>query len=79
MRIVTIGLAVAMLQIPGCADAKTQLEPGGGGYVDTKRPKVGKDYYIVRKDPSDKCSIVTGKWGNKPQGASCARTGRTTN
>lgn len=69
MRMLTIGLAAAVLQIPGWADAKSRLEPKGGGYVDTKHPKVGKNYYVVRKDQSDKCSIVTGGWADKPEGA----------
>jgi hypothetical protein len=69
MRVLTIVLAAAVLQIPGWAEAKkNKIEPGGAGYVDTKHPKVGKDYYVVRSDESDKCSIVTGEWANKPVG-----------
>ena len=68
MRVLTIVLAAAVLQVPGWAEAKNKLEPGGGGYVDTKRPKVGKNYYVVRKGQNDKCSIVTGEWANKPVG-----------
>ena len=68
MRVLTIVLAAAMLQVPGWAEAKNKLEPGGGGYVDTKRPKVGQNYYVVRKGQNDKCSIVTGEWANKPVG-----------
>jgi len=68
MRVLTIVLAAAVLQIPGWAEAKNKTEPGGAGYVDTKHPKVGKDYYVVRSDERDKCSIVTGEWANKPVG-----------
>jgi len=70
MRMLTIVLAAAVLQFPASAEAaKARLEPGGGGFVDTKHPKVGKDYYVVHKGQSDKCSIVTGDWANKPEGA----------
>jgi hypothetical protein len=33
------------------------------------KPKVSKDYYVVRKNQSNKCSIVTGEWANKPVGS----------
>ena len=69
MRMLTIVLATAVLQVPGWAEAKDKLEPGGGGYVDTNRPKVEKDYYVVWEGQSDKCSIVSGEWSNKPVGA----------
>src|SRR5262245_10336650 len=69
MRIPPVVLvAIAVLQVPGWAEAKTQLEPGGGGYVDTNRPKVTKDYYVVREGQSDKCKVVIGNFGNKPLG-----------
>jgi hypothetical protein len=69
MRMLTIVLAAVVLQVPGKAQAKDPVNPGGGGYVDTKHGKVGKDYYVVHKDQSDKCSIVTGDWAKKPEGA----------
>ena len=69
MRTLTIVLATAVLQFPAWAEAKDRLEPGGGQYVDTNHPKVGKDYYVVHKDQSDKCSIVAGDWADKPAGA----------
>jgi hypothetical protein len=31
--------------------------------------KLGKDYYLVRKGDSNQCSVVTGKWEEKPEGA----------
>src|SRR5262245_64507337 len=66
MRIPPVVLvAIAVLQVPGWAEAKTKLEPGGGGYVDTNRPKVTKDYYVVREGQSDKCKVVIGKFGDK--------------
>ena len=61
--------AIAVLQVPGWAEAKNQLEPGGGGFVDTNRPKVTKDYYVVREGHSDKCKVVTGDFGSNPKGA----------
>ena len=69
MRMLTIALAATVLQVPTWAEAKKRLEPGGGEYVDTKHPKVEKDYYVVREHQSDKCSIVAGEWANKPAGA----------
>ena len=71
MRTLTIVLATAVLQFPAWAEAKERLEPGGGEYVDTKHPKVEKDYYVVHKDQSDKCSIVAvvGNSAEKPAGA----------
>jgi hypothetical protein len=32
--------AIAVLQVTGWAEAKDPYHPGGGGYVDTNRPKV---------------------------------------
>src|SRR5262245_55929080 len=62
-------VAMAVLQVPGWAEAKTQLEPGGGAYVDTNRPKVTKNYYVVREAQSDKCKIVPAEFGTtSPEG-----------
>jgi hypothetical protein len=60
--------AIAVLQVPGWAEAKDRLEPGGGGYVDTNRPKVTKNYYVVRQGQSDQCKIITGDFGKNPVG-----------
>jgi hypothetical protein len=59
--------AVAAL-MPGWAEAKHDniYDPVVGEYADTKHAKVTKDYYVVREGNSDKCSIVTGEWANKP-------------
>jgi hypothetical protein len=70
MRTPIVALAAIAGLVPGWAEAKKDpYNPGGGGYVDTKHPKVTKDYYVVREGKSDKCSIVTGEWANKPVGA----------
>jgi hypothetical protein len=53
--------AMALLQVAGWAEAKDRTQPRGGGYVDTKHPKLGKDYYVVRMGVGDKCSIVSGE------------------
>ena len=37
--------------------------------MDTKHPKVTKDYYVVREGQSDKCKVVAGDFGNKPVAA----------
>src|SRR5262245_24317366 len=70
MRTLAIVIAAfAVLQVSGWAEAKTQLEPGGGGYVDTNRPKVTKNYYVVREAHSDKCKIVPVQFGKtSPEG-----------
>jgi hypothetical protein len=69
MRTLSMVLAaMALLQVAGWAEAKDRTQPGGGGYVDTKHPKLGKNYYVVRMGVGDKCSIVSGEWSNKPAG-----------
>jgi hypothetical protein len=52
-------LTATMLMVAGWAEAKTQLEPGGSGFIKEKPAKLGKDYYVVRKGQTDQCSIVT--------------------
>jgi hypothetical protein len=69
MRMLTIVLPQWCCKSPGKHKPKTQSILVAGGYVDTKHGKVGKDYYVVHKDQSDKCSIVTGDWAKKPEGA----------
>jgi hypothetical protein len=48
---------------------QVRLEPRGGGYVDTKHPKVTKDYFVVREGQSDQCKVVAAEFGDKPEGA----------
>jgi hypothetical protein len=67
MQIVIVG-TIAVLQLTGWAEAKNPYEPGGGGYVDTKHPKVTKEYYIVRESRGDHCKIVAGDFGDPPVG-----------
>jgi hypothetical protein len=70
MRIPISFLAViVMLKITGVAEARDPYQPGGGGYVDTKHPKVTKDFYVVRGSHGDQCTIVPGDFGNPPAGA----------
>ena len=71
MRTQIVALAAIAVLVPGWAEAgkKDPYNPGGGGFVDTKHPKVTKNYYVVRERESDKCSIVTGAWADKPAGA----------
>jgi hypothetical protein len=71
MRMPIVVLAAIAALVPGWAEAgkKDAYNPGGGGFVDTKHPKVTKDYYVVREGQSDKCKVVTGDFGNKPVGA----------
>jgi len=70
MRTLAIVVAAfAVLQVPELAEATNPIEPGGGGYVDTNRPKVTKDYYVVRQGQSDQCKVVSGDFGDNPFGA----------
>ena len=69
MRMLTIVLAAVVLQVPGKAQAKDPVNPGGGGYVDTRHGSIGKDYYVVHKGNSNECYIVNGSFGNPPVGA----------
>ena len=44
MRTLSMVLAaMALLQVAGWAEAKDRTQPRGGGYVDTKHPKLGKE------------------------------------
>ena len=61
--------AIAVLQVPGWAEAADRINPGGGGYVDTNRGKIGKDYYVVQGGKSNECSVVHGDFGKAPSGA----------
>ena len=71
MRMLTIVLAAAVLQVPGKAQAKDYNpdNPGGGGYVGTRHGSIGKDYYVVHKGNSNECYIVNGSFGDPPVGA----------
>jgi hypothetical protein len=69
MRTLAIVLAaIVVMQVPGWAKTKGG-EPGGAGYVDTNRPKVGKDYYVVHEGQSNQCKVVTRGFGEAPPGA----------
>jgi hypothetical protein len=60
--------AIAVLQVPGWAEARAQLSPAAED-LSVRHQKLGKDYYVVRKGDSNKRSIVEGKWEDKPIGA----------
>jgi hypothetical protein len=69
MRIPLVLLAaIAVLQVPGWAEAADPIGPRGGEYVDTNHPRVTKDYYVVREGQSDRCKVVAGDFGNNPAG-----------
>jgi hypothetical protein len=56
--------AALLLPIQGKADS---VRDPGGGFVGQKASKIGKNYFVVRKDKG--CAIQTGKLDNKPEGA----------
>jgi hypothetical protein len=60
--------AVAAAVVPAGSEAGTLRDPGGG-FLEYKRPKVQKNYYVVHRREGDKCAIVSGKWGDAPAGA----------
>jgi hypothetical protein len=64
---IVIFAAMAALLLSNRSEADSVHE-SGGGFVEQKHPKIGKDYYIVHRGESDKCSIVTGSFGDPPEG-----------
>jgi hypothetical protein len=68
MRTLILFLAAMALLMSNRSEAEPLRDPGAG-FVEQKHPKVGKDYYVVRQGKSDKCSIVTGKFDDPPEGA----------
>ena len=67
VRMFIVLTAMALLLISDQADAGKLKDPGQG-HLQYKAPKTGPDYYIVRQSDSDKCSIVPGRFGQKPVG-----------
>jgi hypothetical protein len=63
---ITVLAAVAALLLPIQSEAKPVGDPGGG-FVGQKAPKLGKNYFVVRKDNG--CAIQPGKLDKKPEGA----------
>ena len=59
--------AVASVLVTGWAEAGEMDDPGLG-FIKQKKPKVMRDYYVVRQGESGKCSIVTGSFDKKPEG-----------
>jgi len=66
MLMIVVTAAASVLFI-GWAEA--QVREPGEGFIKSKRPAVGSDFYVVRKGDSGKCSLVAGKPGDKPVGA----------
>jgi len=60
---VLAAMAALLLSIQSKADG---VRDPGGGFVGQKAPKLGKNYYVVRK--GDGCAIQTGKTGENPEG-----------
>jgi hypothetical protein len=58
--------AMAALLLPIQSKADSVRDPGAG-FVGQKQKKLGKNYYVVRKD--DGCAIATGKLEKRPEGA----------
>ena len=63
---ITVLAAVAVLLPPIQSEARPVGDPGGG-FVGQKQQKLGKNYYVVRKDNG--CAITKGKLDKKPEGA----------
>ena len=62
---ITLIVGVAALLFPVLSNAKPVGDPGGG-FVGQKQQKLGKNYYIVRKENG--CAIQASKKENKPEG-----------
>ena len=60
--------AVAVVLVPEGSAAGTVRDPGNS-FLEHKHPKVQKDYYVVHRGEGDKCSVVSGQWGDAPAGA----------
>jgi len=60
---VLAAMAALLLSIQSKADG---VRDPGGGFVGQKAPKLGTNYYVVRK--GDVCAIQTGKTGENPEG-----------
>ena len=69
MRLSILAVTVAaVIFVPAGSEAGKMREPGEG-FLEHKHPKVQKNYYLVHRGESDKCSVVSGRWGNAPAGA----------
>ena len=63
---ITVFAAVVALLLPMQSGAKPVRDPGGG-FVGQKQQKLGKNYFVVRKENG--CAIQVGKKDKKPEGA----------
>jgi hypothetical protein len=63
---ITVIAAMAALLLPIQGKADSVRDPGGG-FVGQKASKLGKNYFVVRKDNG--CAILPGKLDKKPEGA----------
>lgn len=66
MQLLAIIVSVVAILTAGEARAG-DVGPKGTGYVDTNRPKLGKNYYVVREQDGQ-CSIQTGAFNERPDG-----------
>ena len=69
MRTSIVIFAAMVALLPSNRSEADSVHEPGGAFVEQKHPKVGKDYYIIHRGESDKCSIVTGSFGDPPEGA----------
>jgi hypothetical protein len=69
MRTSIVIFAAMVALLPSNRSEADSVHEPGGAFMEQKHPKVGKDYYIIHRGESDKCSIVTGSFGDPPEGA----------
>jgi hypothetical protein len=55
---------IALSLVPKESEADGVRDPGGG-FIDQKHPKLGKNYYVVRE--GNGCAIKAGKFEEKPE------------
>jgi hypothetical protein len=58
--------AMAVMLVPNAGRSGDVRDPGAG-FIEQKRPKAGKNFYVVHGD--DGCTIKAGKFGDTPPGA----------
>jgi len=66
-RSILVLTVVLVLWAPSRGEAIT-LNDRGSGFIGYKAPKVGKDYYLVKREDG-KCTIIAGTWGSPPDGS----------
>ncbi len=68
MRTAILVFAAMVVFLAAKGSEAEPLRDPGAGFLDYKRSKSQKDYYVVKRE-GGKCSIIAGKWGDAPDGS----------